>query len=241
MSSGDKYLEMNGLFRTPASPMYPGTEQAFEAASRIFAGELARSRCTRQSRDSAAPYCVLVPSGICVRRLFLVGALTEVQGSPGDAMHARVADPTGTFELEVGWQDKGCGNALAALPIPSFAAVTGSCRLPPGRSDRPPVVVVEAIGAVDRAARDAWVKRTALATTERLRPLWQRGGQGLRLLIVKPSRRIGEAEFTMLVLRQLAHQAPVPPDIEGARHAFRAPLVSGGGVISSEHPSAART
>jgi hypothetical protein len=84
-------------------------------------------------------------------------------------------------------------------------------------------------------------KRAALATTERLRPLWQRGGQWLRLLIVKPSRRIGEAEFTVLVLRQLAYQAPVPPDIEGARHAFRAPLVSGGGVISSEQPSAART
>src|SRR5690606_34869486 len=89
--------------------------------------------------------------------------------------------------------------------------------------------------------QEAAEKRSALATTERLRPLWQRSGQRLRLLITQPLRRIGKAEFTMLVLRQLAYQAPVPPDIEGARHPFRAPLGSGGGVISSEQPSADRT
>lgn len=37
------------------------------------------------------------------------------------------------------------------------------------------------------------------------------------------------------------HNPPVPPDIQAPHHALRAPLGSGGGVISSEHPSVAKT
>ena len=63
-------------------------------------------------------------------------------------------------------------------------------------------------------------KRAALAASKRLRPLWQRGGQGLGRLVVDPGLCIGEAEFTVLVLGQLTHPAPLPPDVEGARHGF---------------------
>lgn len=190
--------------------MYPGTDEVFETAARIFAGELASARRTKQGSTASAS--LLAPSGICVRRIFIVGALTEVEGSPGDAMHARIADPTGTFELEIGWQDRVCGEALAALPVPSFAAVTGICRVAPGRTDRPPVVLVEAVSGVNRAARDAWVKRTALATIERLETLAAAlRGESADLLAAETVReyRHATADIADLVRMVLAALATV--------------------------------
>ena len=84
-------------------------------------------------------------------------------------------------------------------------------------------------------------ERAALAATERLRSLRQRGRQGQRQRIVEPLRRIGKAQFAVSVLCQLACEAPVLPSVQGAHHALRADSAPGGGVISSEHPSAART
>ena len=85
-------------------------------------------------------------------------------------------------------------------------------------------------------------ERAALPTAEGLRPFRQRGRKGRSVIIPEPFGRIGEAEFAMLVLRELADNPPIPPDIEDAhRHGLRPSFGSGGGVMSNEQPRAFKT
>jgi len=139
---------------------------------RLFAGELHRTRyrCAGDGGSGQAP-AVLTPTGLCCRRLFLVGALLEVEGSPREMMQARVADPTGTFTLKAGRSESGAAAALAAINPPAFVAVTGTPLLL-ARARAPQCQVVPGgIRTVTREIRDAWVIRTAMATVERLEML----------------------------------------------------------------------
>ena len=59
--------------------------------------------------------------------------------------------------------------------------------------------------------------------------------------MAKPSGGVDESELAMVVLRELTGDPAVPPDIQGTAHACRTSLVSGGGTMSNEQPSACRT
>ena len=85
-------------------------------------------------------------------------------------------------------------------------------------------------------------ERSALATAEWLLAFRQGGRQRRSIDTLEPIGRIGEAEFAVLVLSELANEPPVPPDIEDAnRHRVRPSLGPDGGVISKEHPRALKT
>jgi uncharacterized protein len=138
----------------------------------IFAGELHRTtyRCTVGEGPGQEP-AVLTPTGLCCRRLFLVGALLEVEGKPGEMLQARVADPTGAFTLKAGRSEPGMTAALSGITPPAFVAVTGTPLLPAQARNARCQVVPAGIRTVTRETRDAWVIRTASATVSRLEVL----------------------------------------------------------------------
>jgi len=146
----------------------------------LFAGEFNRSDLLAASGGPQGQPSLLTPTGLSLRRLTIVGALTEVEGKSGDFVHARVADPTGAFTLRSGWHRPEVTGALARIEPPAFVAVTASPLLP-SRSPAPRMVLLpEAVAEVDRLARDTWVITTAdmtLARLERVRAALAGTGQ----------------------------------------------------------------
>ncbi len=192
-----------------------------DAARRVFAAEFNRSTLRLESD----PPLVVTPGGLACRRLYIVGALVEVQGRRGGVMHARIADPSGGFSLEAGWQQPEVEAVLETLPIPGFVAVTATAHLFQKGSRCRVRVRPETIWASDRAARDAWVLRTAEITLERLERLLAatRGGgpaePELRAAIdhygtsEAQLRELGEmVESALLSVREEEPTPEKPPD-----------------------------
>ena len=80
-------------------------------------------------------------------------------------------------------------------------------------------------------------ERPAFCTRIGSEAFWQGSRERERPLVRHPLRGIGKAEFAMLVLRQLARDAPAPPDIETAHHASS----SFGGTMCILNPGASST
>jgi RPA family protein len=134
-------------------------------AERLFAHEF--NTATAGETDEE----ILTPLGARCRRIFVVGALTEVQGEKGGPVQARIADPTGVFLIRVSSRDEALAEQLTACMVPSFVALVGSCRCG-GRGRGPqPYLIPETVVAVDREARDTWIARTAERTLTRIEQL----------------------------------------------------------------------
>jgi hypothetical protein len=136
----------------------------------LFAGELNRSDLVLAPGEGGHPL-LLTPTGLSLRRLTIVGALTEVEGKAGDFVHARVADPTGAFTLSSGWHRPEVTGALVRIEPPAFIAVTASLLLPSRGPPSRMVLLPEAVSEADRCARDTWVITTADRTLGRLEQL----------------------------------------------------------------------
>ncbi|HVP24939.1 MAG TPA: hypothetical protein VMS81_03065 [Methanomicrobiales archaeon] len=134
----------------------------------LFAGELNRSDLVIPAGGGEAQPSLLTLTGLSLRRLTLVGALTEIEGNAGDFVHARVADPTGTFSLRSGRSHPGVTGALAGIEPPAFVSVTAAPLLSLRARPSSPVLLPEAVAVVDRPARDTWVIATAELTLGRL-------------------------------------------------------------------------
>ena len=140
-----------------------------EAARRVFAGEFNRSTGGEYSSHLPSGESIpLTPSGFSCARIFVVGALTDVEGGPGPMIRARVADPTGTFLLDIKRSDPLLSRTILTLTPPVFIAVTGEGRV---YRDGTCVILPEAIAPTTRAIRDLWVMRTADMTLSRLEHL----------------------------------------------------------------------
>ena len=137
----------------------------------LFAGEFSRSDFVETSGELQGRPALLTPTGLALRRLTIVGALTEVEGKSGDFVHARVADPTGAFTLRSGWHRPEVTGALAGIEPPAFVAVSASPLLPSRSPASRMVLLPEAVAEVDRLARDTWVIMTADMTLARLERL----------------------------------------------------------------------
>ncbi|NLM28958.1 MAG: hypothetical protein GX216_00795 [Methanomicrobiales archaeon] len=144
-----------------------------ESAERVFAEDFAAARHTL---DSGERSYVVTPTGAWCRRVFIVGALTERRGR-GDLMQARVADPTGTFQVTAGRKYPDAAETLGYIEPPAFVAVTGRATIRGSGPRAHAAVEAEALRVVDRTARDLWVQKTAGATLDRLEAL-RRGLQG---------------------------------------------------------------
>ena len=137
-----------------------------EGAVRIFAGELNRSTMTVPGEDGSAAW-VVSPSGAVCREVFLAGALVEVN-EQGGMLSARVADPTGGFDLACSANAPAIAGVIRQIPLPSFVSVAGRTQL--FRRDGSTAVTVrpELVQVIHRRTRDGWIVTTASATLERL-------------------------------------------------------------------------
>jgi uncharacterized protein len=138
-----------------------------EGAVRLFAGEFSRSTLTVPGEDEKSAARVVTPSGAFCGLVFLAGALVEVQ-ELGDMLSARLADPTGGFDLVCGGKNTALAESIRKIPLPSFVSVSGRAQL--YRREGKPVLTIrpEQVHVIDRRVRDQWVITTATATLARL-------------------------------------------------------------------------
>jgi hypothetical protein len=99
--------------------------------------------------------------------VFLAGALVEVR-EQGDLLSARLADPTGGFDLLSGGSTAACSESIRKIPLPSFVSVSGRAQL--YRREGKPVLTIrpDQVQVIDRRIRDQWVITTASSTLARL-------------------------------------------------------------------------
>lgn len=135
-----------------------------EAAARVFAGELVQAKRTIQ--HGGQDY-LLTPAGARVHLVYLVGALTAIEGDARAGVVARVSDPTGVHLVRATSRESEVLAALAGITPPTFVAVLGYAE--PGRQG--PTVRPISVAIVNRAVRDRWLVRTADRTAARLEVL----------------------------------------------------------------------
>jgi RPA family protein len=138
-----------------------------EGAVRLFAGEFSQSTLTVPGDDEKSAAWVVTPSGAFCRQVFLAGALVEVQ-EQGDMLSARVADPTGGFDLVCGGRNTAISEATRKIPLPSFVSVSGRAQL--YRNGRKAVLTIrpDQVQVIDRHVRNQWIITTAQCTLARL-------------------------------------------------------------------------
>jgi uncharacterized protein len=138
-----------------------------EGAVRFFASEFCQSTLTVTGEDPKSPAWVVTPSGAYCHEVFLAGALTEVHEA-GDMLYARLADPTGGFDLVCGGKNSPVAQALRKIVCPSFISVSGRAQLYRKGNDVVLSIRAEHIRSIDRPTRDQWVLATAAGTVRRL-------------------------------------------------------------------------
>ncbi len=138
-----------------------------QAMCRVFAREYNGSTLTIGADPTGSPGAVVTPGGAWCVRLFLAGALTEVEDRQGSGVHARVADPTGTFELRCGPKNADAAQALLGIEAPAFVTVVGEAAL---FRTQPvtPFIRPDEVSLADKAVRNAWIITTAASTLSRL-------------------------------------------------------------------------
>jgi hypothetical protein len=83
-------------------------------------------------------------------------------------LNARVADPTGGFDLVCGGNTTSLSASIRTIPRPSFVSVSGRAQL--FRRDGKPLLTIrpDQVQVIDRRTRDQWIITTARATLMRL-------------------------------------------------------------------------
>jgi uncharacterized protein len=138
-----------------------------EGAVRLFAGEFNRSTLAVAGEDEKSAAWVVTPSGAYCRRVFFAGALVEVH-EQGGMVQARVADPTGGFDLACGSEKTLPAELVRKIPLPSFVSVSGRAQIFRSGSTTMVTVRPDQVQVIDRTVRDQWVITTAKATLARL-------------------------------------------------------------------------
>ena len=151
--------------------MSAGNTSRREIAHRVFACEYqhATHSFTRGDEERAPNYVVL-PTGIAVNRLFLVGVLTSVERVNEETVRARVVDPTGAFVVYASQYQPEARARFEDIDPPAFVAVTGKAHTfqPDGSDQVYTSVRPEAVAVVNADTRDRWTVTTAQHTLERL-------------------------------------------------------------------------
>jgi RPA family protein len=157
-----------------------------EGAVRLFAGEFSQATLTVPDGDDRNAAWVVTPSGAYCRQVFLAGALTEVH-EDGDMVYARLADPTGGFDLSCGGRSSPVAESVRKIPLPSFVSVSG--RAQSWKKGGAIILSVrpEHVRPIDRLTRDLWVLKTAEETLRRL------GAAALALNGKSPDERVASA------------------------------------------------
>jgi uncharacterized protein len=159
-------------------------EQQFkrEPAIRIFAQELSRTELQAEKKEDAkgnrfTPSYCLSPTGAKINRVFICGALTEVDEidtQSADFVKGRLVDPTGAINIIAGQYQPEVAAILRQLSnrIPVFAAVVGKINIyKPQDGGFYVSIRPEDLHVVTREIVDTWIGETAKCTVERIRAL----------------------------------------------------------------------
>lgn len=138
-----------------------------EGSVRLFAAEFNAATLTIPGEDERSSPWIVTPFGARFREVFLAGALTELH-EDGDLLTARLADPTGGFDLVCGGRESPAAAALRSLSCPTFISVLGRAGLYRRGSEVLRSIRPEQVRAIDRPVRDQWVLATARDTLDRL-------------------------------------------------------------------------
>jgi RPA family protein len=181
-----------------------------EGAVRLFAGEFNQSTLTVPGEDEKSAAWVVTPSGGYCRQVFLAGALVEVQ-EQGDMLSARLADPTGGFDLVCGGKSTPLTESIRKIALPSFVSVSGRAQLYRKNGKTVLTIRPEQVQVIDRLIRDQWVITTAASTLARLEMVHR--------------ARNGTCTDTR-ILRAYSHYSQTPGDLRGLADMIAGALAS---------------
>ena len=159
-------------------------EQQFkrEPAIRIFAQELSHTELQLEKKEDAkgnrfTPSYCLSPTGAKINRVFLCGALTEVDEidtQNASFIKGRLVDPTGAINIMAGQYQPEVAAILRQLSnrIPVFAVVVGNINIYKPQDGGCYVSIrPEDLHVVTREIVDTWIGETAKCTVERIKSL----------------------------------------------------------------------
>lgn len=138
-----------------------------EGAARLFAGEFNQSTLSVPGDDGKSAAWVVTPSGAYCCTVFVTGALVEVQ-EQNDILSARLADPTGGFDLVCGGKNTRCAESIRKIPLPSFISVSGRAHLYRNGGKAVLTIRPDQVHMINRCIRDQWIITTAQCTLARL-------------------------------------------------------------------------
>ncbi len=166
-------------------------EQQFkrEPAIRIFAQELSRIEMQLEKKDDGkgnrfTPSYYLSPTGAKINRVFMCGALTEVDEidtQNASFVKGRLVDPTGAVNIMAGQYQPEVAAILRQLSdkIPVFAAVVGKLNIYKPQDGGCYVSIrPEDLHVVTREIVDTWIGETAKCTVERIKTLKELNAAG---------------------------------------------------------------
>ncbi len=166
-------------------------EQQFkrEPAIRIFAEELSRIEMQLEKKDDGkgnrfTPSYCLSPTGAKINRVFICGALTEVDEidtQNASFVKGRLVDPTGAVNIMAGQYQPEVAAILRQLSdkIPVFAAVVGKLNIYKPQDGGCYVSIrPEDLHVVTREIVDTWIGETAICTIERIKTLKELNAAG---------------------------------------------------------------
>jgi Uncharacterized protein conserved in archaea len=139
-----------------------------EPVSRVFAADLNASSLVLEPGQDPDRRTVMTPSASPCTLLYLAGVLLEVNGRKGNLMHARVADPTGAFEMQVSGTQQESAELLSILKPPAFVTAIAGLRMTGRNLKTPCILDLREIRETDRTVRDSWVIRTGELMFERI-------------------------------------------------------------------------
>jgi RPA family protein len=153
-----------------------------QEANRVFAAELDAATIEFEKKSdrtdeneggqSRAPNYNLLPTGVGVNRVAMMGSCTEITQKNDDpvTMEAKLLDQTGETYLYAGKYNQEAVNTLQSIETPAHMLVIGKPNSYTSDNDDTTYVTLEpeTVKVVDADVRDRWVAETVLHTLSRL-------------------------------------------------------------------------
>lgn len=145
-------------------------DQSIQPHRRVFALEIQQTDIINRKMDHQLE--LITPSGAKVTKLFICGALTEIDINSRGAGFIRVADPTGVLNLVLKIKIQEQLSDIKSITIPAFVSITASVESTlSSQKDKKFQLVVESIQLSSRKDRDQWIIKTGHITLLRLKRL----------------------------------------------------------------------
>ena len=145
------------------------TQYKREVAYRVFSDELRNAETVEKEEEEYAPQYVRIPSGALVNRVFVVGALIDMDDVGTDTEYWKliVSDPKGTFHAYIGDYQPIALAAIENIEAPAFVAMV--CKIKTNVYNEKTFVNLapESINVVEEATYNMWIEETGAATAAR--------------------------------------------------------------------------